>query len=515
MSDLNTLRSQGISVYCVVDENGIAVNGTLTLRNISSAGMAAICQVDSSGVANGLNNYALRSRGLITFCQVNENGADPVSGDTLGQLRQRGIIGLCPVDAAGIAQSGSLTVRQLQQRGIPSFCPVDETGTEKSIGGVIADFLTSTLLPSWITFTRASSATYFDATGTMQTAANDVARFDYNPATLAPKGLPIEEARTNIVLGSNDLTNVNWNLNNATAVKNVTGIDGTTSAWTLTNDATVGNHRFYQSIATTTGYSYQIIAKAGTANFISISPSASISCYVAVNLSDGSIYGSAGLTPVVTQLANGFWSIVGNNNTVSSSFYVVSMAMTGANALPGANYSGGGETVILQDMQAELGAFATSYIPTTTAPVARSADVPAGTSATYPMKAWVIEVGGMQAATAATLLGINTQIGLGATVGNALTTADGGAQTSGNTATWTGTNRGGIAFDATPRVSIDLNGGTVVTAANSPAAVTALYFGNTNNGAGSFLNGHIRKIAGYTALTDAVLTAKATAGAPL
>ena len=56
-----------------------------------------------------------------------------------------------------------------------------------------------------ITATRASSATYFDATGTMQTAATNVARFDYDPATLAPRGLLVEEQRTNLFLNSASL----------------------------------------------------------------------------------------------------------------------------------------------------------------------------------------------------------------------------------------------------------------------------------------------------------------------
>jgi hypothetical protein len=48
-----------------------------------------------------------------------------------------------------------------------------------------------------ITFTRASTATFFDSAGVLQSAAIDAPRFDYDPSTLAARGLLIEEARTN------------------------------------------------------------------------------------------------------------------------------------------------------------------------------------------------------------------------------------------------------------------------------------------------------------------------------
>lgn len=56
---------------------------------------------------------------------------------------------------------------------------------------------------SRITFTRASSATYFDAAGTLKTVTTNVPRANYyqdhNPSTLSNLGFLIEEARTNSI----------------------------------------------------------------------------------------------------------------------------------------------------------------------------------------------------------------------------------------------------------------------------------------------------------------------------
>ena len=70
--------------------------------------------------------------------------------------------------------------------------------------GVTLDlsFMTPGTLPSGVTFTRASTATYFDSTGTLQTATTNAPRWDYDPVTHALRGLLIEEARTNLLLNS-------------------------------------------------------------------------------------------------------------------------------------------------------------------------------------------------------------------------------------------------------------------------------------------------------------------------
>lgn len=76
-------------------------------------------------------------------------------------------------------------------------------------------------LSSGTTLTRASSGWYFDSSGVLQSAANDVARFTYNPGTLAFGGLLVEPSRTNHVrnpraeggaAGSSGTLPTNWQL---------------------------------------------------------------------------------------------------------------------------------------------------------------------------------------------------------------------------------------------------------------------------------------------------------------
>ena len=67
-------------------------------------------------------------------------------------------------------------------------------------------FMTPGTLDPSITFTRASTATYFDVTGTMQTAATGTPRWDYDPVTHALNGFLVEEARTNLLLNSATLS---------------------------------------------------------------------------------------------------------------------------------------------------------------------------------------------------------------------------------------------------------------------------------------------------------------------
>lgn len=71
--------------------------------------------------------------------------------------------------------------------------PFAGSGYEFNFGGA---------LPPGATLTRASTGWYFDSAGVLQSAANDVARFNYSPSTLALEGLLNEPARTNGIRNS-------------------------------------------------------------------------------------------------------------------------------------------------------------------------------------------------------------------------------------------------------------------------------------------------------------------------
>jgi hypothetical protein len=83
-------------------------------------------------------------------------------------------------------------------------------------------FAQTKILDSRITFTRASTATYVNASGLIASAAVNEARFDHDPATGESLGLLVEEARTNQFLNSGAMVRY----------------DGITNALTVTTSAT-------------------------------------------------------------------------------------------------------------------------------------------------------------------------------------------------------------------------------------------------------------------------------------
>jgi hypothetical protein len=234
-----------------------------------------------------------------------------------------------------------------------------------------------------VSFTRASTATYIDSAGTLQTAAVDVPRFDHNPTTGESLGLLVEEARTNLLLRSEEFDNASWAKSNITISANsVSAPNGTVTADTLTdsNDGAAAAHSVItptQSFTSGLAYTVSVYAQAGSLDGIAfIFPSAAFTSNLNArfNISTGTIQNlDSGLTGSITAVGGGWYRCSATATATATASNTVQIRTATASS---SFYQGNGTgTIFLWGAQLEAGAFPTSYIPTTTAAATRNADV--------------------------------------------------------------------------------------------------------------------------------------------
>lgn len=208
-------------------------------------------------------------------------------------------------------------------------------------------------------------------------------RFDYDPVTRQPKGLLIEEARTNLVLYSEQFDNAAWTKLQASVSPNTSiSPDGTQDADKLVEDNTNAAHHIQYGFTplNATTYTFSVYLKAAERGFafVGILNGSFATTFISVNLSTGAIATAIG-TPTgssSTNVGNGWWRVsisLTSSGTASGNVDVrTSTDGVWANRI----YQGDGTSGILMwGAQLEAGAFPTSYIPTTTATVTRAADV--------------------------------------------------------------------------------------------------------------------------------------------
>jgi hypothetical protein len=231
-----------------------------------------------------------------------------------------------------------------------------------------------------ITFTRASGATYFDADGVLQTAANDAPRFDHDPVTGASRGLLIEEARTNLLVRSAEFDDAAWTKADASvSANNSLAPDNTTTADLLTSSITGGSNTCYVDrgvfVSASTDYTFSVFLKAAT------SATTTVNFYRDIPYAESLAEITWGSPPTMTTYGA---ILVGSSLTVLSDGWVrVSLTVNSATAtglvcrvyvLDQGVSNSTSDSVLLWGAQLEAGAFPTSYIPTTTAAATRAAD---------------------------------------------------------------------------------------------------------------------------------------------
>ncbi len=244
------------------------------------------------------------------------------------------------------------------------------------------DFVNSSTLDSRVTFTRASDATYFDSSGVLQTAASGVARFDHNPTTGESLGLLVEEQRTNLVLQSEDF-GTTWGQSTSPSLSTNTHIapDGALTADTIGSSAAIS---FFSQNITFTGdgdKSYSIFLKAGTSDRTAVRVRDTVagvdrgSAFIVWTAGVPSVTVTNGSLQAAQSVGNGWYRI---QITVSS---VVAANTNQMRILP--DSLNGTGNVIAWGVQAENGAFPTSYIPTVASQATRNADVASMTGTNF------------------------------------------------------------------------------------------------------------------------------------
>ena len=251
------------------------------------------------------------------------------------------------------------------------------------------NFMTPGTLNPLLTFTRASTGTYFDSTGTMQTAAINAPRWDYDPVTLQSRGLLSEDQRTNgirnstmqgAVPGSPGTLPTNWLLGGSAAV--TPQVIGTGTE----NGIPYIDLRF---AGTTTSTSLQILTESTTAITAANGQAWANSAYI--RLVAGTLANITGVQVLTNETTAAGAGVRVNSGSV---IQPTSASLASQRLVYAVTLSGGGTvgavhqriqwgftngvavdaTFRIGAPQMELGAFATSFIPTTAAAVTRSID---------------------------------------------------------------------------------------------------------------------------------------------
>ena len=199
----------------------------------------------------------------------------------------------------------------------------------------------------------------------------NIPRIDYSTGTAA---LLMEPQRTNLALQSSSFSDAYYSKSNLSVNANTsTSPSGVIDADTLVENTLSGGHFIFRPgfpLGTNTASVY---AKANTRNFIYVALFDGTSDFGAYfNLSNGTIGNiDSGVTATITNAGDGWYRCaITFTSAVGVTF---SMGIAQSNGVR--SYTGNGTgSIDLWGAQLEVGAYATSYIPTTSASVTRNAD---------------------------------------------------------------------------------------------------------------------------------------------
>ena len=389
------------------------------------------------------------------------------------------------------------------------------TATERVLPRMALDFTTASL-DSRVAITRAlDTATAVNASGYVDVVNANLPRFDYDPTTLACRGLLIEESRSNVCIQSADIDNVAWSRAGVGVVGDtVTSPAGTTTGNTVTCSVGSSVHRVISTagvVVLSTSITHSVFVKAGTHSFVQIHDGSTGTFYANFNLTTGTV---TAVNPVngatITPYGNGWYKCtLSFTSGAATSIGAITIIPDGTSLRNPTWAAAGTESIYAWGYQIEAGAFATSYIPTTTGSVTRNADAVSMTGTNF--SDWYNASAGAFVVSADTVstLGHLFSADSGATANRIFSYGiAGGGVVAGITASGTsfysqtvGSVTSNTPFKtATAYASNSANTATNATIGTTDTTVTLPTVATLRIGgsaAGAYLNGHVRTLSYY------------------
>jgi hypothetical protein len=240
-------------------------------------------------------------------------------------------------------------------------------------------------------FSRASTATRVNKDGLIETVATGTPRLEYpfiDGVVQDTPSLLLEPSRSNLITYSEQFDNAAWTKGNLSVTANsIISPDGSQNADKIVEDTSSSAHYIDSaSVSFTSGtqYTVNVFAKNNGRNLVlqgSGVPTAS--AFAAFNLEDGLIITESVGTASIENYGNGWYRCSLTFTAASTTSGVITFLLGETRSQ---SYTGDGTSgIYIWGAQLEQGSYATSYIPTSSSTVTRSAETcnGAGTSAEF------------------------------------------------------------------------------------------------------------------------------------